>query len=148
VISIKPDGGGEVFRATFTELFEGDTERRPNVGDVAKVEFHQRNNEVKFDRDALESEKKVVEDADRSSFDALAAAPPSTVAAGPPDIASVSAAFDEALAKAKAKMEEYEAAKQAGDPTAAAHALAEGKGFNEEQIRLGAELRRLRGLGS
>ena len=143
IADVKPDDGSDVFRATFTEMFEGDSERRPNVGDVARVKFHAKNKEVKFDRDALKNEKKIVANADHDAFAALASAPPASADA-PADADSVSAAWNAALAKAKEKMNEYQAAKAAGDPIAAANALAEGKQWNDEQVRLGEELKRLR----
>ncbi|HEX4519855.1 MAG TPA: hypothetical protein VH063_09775 [Gaiellaceae bacterium] len=146
IADVKPDDGSDVFRATFTEMFAGDSERRPGVGDVARVKFHAKNKEVKFDRDALKSEKQIVANADQASFAALASAPPATADA-PAGADSVSAAWDDALAKAKEKMDEYQAAKAAGDPTAAAKALAEGKQWNAEQVRLGDELKRLRAAG-
>jgi hypothetical protein len=146
IADVKPDDGSDVFRATFTEIFQGDSERRPNVGDVARVKLHAKSKEVKFDRDALKSEKKVVANADHAAFAALASAPPASADA-PADADSVSAAWDAALAKAKEKMDEYQVAKAAGDPTAAANALAEGKQWNDEQVRLGEELKRLRAGG-
>ena len=71
IADVKPDDASDVFRATFTEIFQGDSERRPNVGDIARVKLHAKNKEVKFDRDALKSEKKIVANADRAAFAAL-----------------------------------------------------------------------------
>jgi hypothetical protein len=145
VADVRPDSGAPVFRATFTELFRGVQDRRPDVGDVAKVKFQAKSKSVKFDRDALRDEKKMVVDAFRGDFEALAAAEPSA-APIPRDIESVAAARDEAVAKGRAKLAEHQRAKETGDPEAAARALAEVQRYNLEQIKLTEALKRLRAV--
>jgi hypothetical protein len=77
IADIVPDGGGEPFRATFTEIFEGFEGRQPEVGEKAPVTFDKKR-EVKLDRSALHEEWEVAEDAQKSGFQALADAPPGT----------------------------------------------------------------------
>ncbi|HEY0279706.1 MAG TPA: hypothetical protein VGC32_15695 [Solirubrobacterales bacterium] len=81
IADVEPEEGGEPFRATFTELFEGFQGRQPDVGEKAPVTFDKKR-EVKFDRSALREEWKAVEDAQKSGFKALAEAPPGTPAPG------------------------------------------------------------------
>jgi hypothetical protein len=77
IADVTPDDGGEVFRATFTELFESDTEHRPVPGESARVKID-KNNVVKFDRKALWEQAKTEKAAGHDKFTALANAAPDT----------------------------------------------------------------------
>ena len=81
VADVEPDSGAPAFRATFTELFTGDIERQPDVGDQARVKFHAKDHKTKFDRSALAEEASAEKDADRREFDALAHSAPAASAA-------------------------------------------------------------------
>jgi hypothetical protein len=78
IADVVPEDGGETFRATFTEIFEGFQGRQPDVGERAPVTFNKKR-EVKLDRSALHEEK-ATEDARKSGFQSLAEAPPGTTA--------------------------------------------------------------------
>jgi hypothetical protein len=84
VADVTPDGGGSVFRGTFVEMFESDTERRPLPGETARVKFDPKSQEVKFDRNVLYEEAKASKAAEDSSFAAIASAAPGTVPAEAP----------------------------------------------------------------
>jgi hypothetical protein len=101
IADVVPDDGGEVFRATFTEIFEGFQGRQPDVGEQAPVTFNKKR-EVKLDRSALEAEWKESEAARKGSFEALAEAPPGTGASG--DFSTTMAAI--AAARAAGDLEE------------------------------------------
>jgi hypothetical protein len=58
IADVVPEGGGEPFRATFTEFFESFQGRQLDVGEKAPVTFDKKR-EVKFDRSALHEERKV-----------------------------------------------------------------------------------------
>jgi hypothetical protein len=77
IADVAPDDGGEPFRATFTEIFEGFQGRQPEVGEKAPVIFDKKR-EVKLDRSALHEDWKAAEQAKKSGFAALADAPPGT----------------------------------------------------------------------
>jgi hypothetical protein len=77
VADVQPDSGSEMFRATFTELFEGFDGRQPDIGDQARVTFNKKK-EVELDREALLKEGKATADAASASFEATATAPPGT----------------------------------------------------------------------
>jgi hypothetical protein len=79
IADVVPDTGGEPFRATFTEIFEGFQGRQPDVGEKAPVTFDKKR-EVKLDRSALHEEWKAAEEARKSGFESLAEAPPGTTA--------------------------------------------------------------------
>jgi hypothetical protein len=82
---VTPDGGGSAFRATFVEMFESDTERRPLPGETARVTFDPKSQEAKFDRKVLWQEAKASKAAGDSTFAAIANAAPGTVpVAAPP----------------------------------------------------------------
>ena len=87
VADVTPDDQTTVFRATFTELFEGDTDHRPLVGEQARVTFDAKREHVEFDRDALWNEAKAAQASSRDQFEAIAHAAPGTPvdprAAGP-----------------------------------------------------------------
>lgn len=86
IADVTPDDGTAVFRATFTEMFEGDTERRPLVGEPARVTFDAKRDQVEFDRDVLWNEAKASQTASSDEFDAIANAAPGTpVNPGAPD---------------------------------------------------------------
>ena len=87
VADVTPDGGGAVFRATFVEMFESDTERRPLPGETAKVKFDPKSQEAKFDRKVLYEEAKASKATGDSSFAAVANAAPGTVPAAAPPVA-------------------------------------------------------------
>jgi hypothetical protein len=76
VADVSPDEGG-VFRATFTERFEGDREYRPVEGDTAQVKIF-KDGKVEFDRDALRERATARHTSEADEFDAIAAAPPGT----------------------------------------------------------------------
>ncbi|MHB8660165.1 MAG: SHOCT domain-containing protein [Solirubrobacteraceae bacterium] len=76
VADVQPDSGAPVFRATFTELFAGDYEHRPDVGEQARVKFHAKSEKVEFDRRALEKQAKASTDAGHDRFKAIANAAP------------------------------------------------------------------------
>jgi hypothetical protein len=78
IADVEPDDGSPAFRARFVEMFESDTERRPLVGETARVKFNPKNQETAFDRDALWKEAKAAKGADRESFDSIAEAPVGT----------------------------------------------------------------------
>src|SRR5437763_8094976 len=80
VADVQPDGGGLPFRATFTELFTGDLEHRPRVGETVRVKLRAKDQKVKLDRDSLRQEAKASKDAARSEFDAVASAAPGSAA--------------------------------------------------------------------
>jgi hypothetical protein len=93
IADVVPADGGETFRATFTEIFEGFEGRQPDVGETAPVTF-KKGKDVKFDRTALHEEWKSSEDARKSAFADLADAPPGTAAPGPsPDFSTTMAAI-------------------------------------------------------
>jgi len=48
VADVTPDDETAVFRATFTELFKGDNDRRPLVGEQARVTFDAKHEQVEF----------------------------------------------------------------------------------------------------
>jgi hypothetical protein len=77
IADVVPDNGGETFRATFTEIFEGFDGRQPATGEQAPVTFNKKH-EVKFERRALETEWKDSEETRKSAFEALAEAAPGT----------------------------------------------------------------------
>jgi hypothetical protein len=86
VADITPDDEAAVFRATFTELFRGDNERRPLVGEQARVRFDANREHVGFDRDALWNESKASHASSHDQFEAIAnAAPGTSVDPGAPD---------------------------------------------------------------
>jgi hypothetical protein len=66
IADVVPEDGGETFRATFTEIFEGFQGRQPDVGERAPVTFNKKR-EVKLDRSALPEEWKAAEDARKST---------------------------------------------------------------------------------
>src|SRR4051794_35977563 len=79
VVDVRPDGGGPVFRATFSVHFSDSFRpggRRPLVGEQARVFFDPRSHEVEFDRDALRSEKVDAAEARDDSFEAARAGAP------------------------------------------------------------------------
>ena len=78
VADVTPDDGTAVFRATFTEMFESDTERRPLVGEHARVKFDAKHEQVEFDRDALWNEAKAAQASSSEQFEAIANAAPGT----------------------------------------------------------------------
>jgi hypothetical protein len=78
IADVEPDDGSPAFRARFIEMFESDTERRPLVGETARVKFNPKNQETAFDRDALWKEAKAAKRADQTSFDSIAADPVGT----------------------------------------------------------------------
>ncbi len=78
IADVTPDDGTAVFRATFTEMFEGDTERRPLVGEQARVRLDAKHEHVEFDRDALWTEAKASQESSRDRFEAIAHAAPGT----------------------------------------------------------------------
>jgi hypothetical protein len=82
VADVEPEGGGAVFRAKFTELFNDDEDhiRRPNVGEEAHVRFDPKTQEVEFDRDVLRSEAEASKSARAERFDAIADAAPASTA--------------------------------------------------------------------
>jgi hypothetical protein len=80
IADVVPDNGGEPFRATFTEIFEGFQGRQPAAGEQAPVTFNKKR-EVKLDRKALHEEWEAAEAARKSGFEAIAEAPPGTPAA-------------------------------------------------------------------
>ena len=85
VADITPDDETAVFRATFTELFRGDADRRPLVGEQARVWFDAKHEHVEFDRDALWNEAKASQASSSDQFKAIADAAPGTAAvAGAP----------------------------------------------------------------
>jgi hypothetical protein len=93
IADVVPTNGGEAFRATFTEIFEGFQGRQPDVGERAPVTFNKKR-EVKFDRSALHDEWKAAEEARKSGFQSLAEAPPGTPpAAGAGDFSATMAAI-------------------------------------------------------
>jgi hypothetical protein len=93
IADIVPEDGGETFRATFTEIFEGFQGRQPDVGERAPVTFNKKR-EVKFDRSALHDEWKAAEESRKSDFQAVAEAPPGTPpAAGAGDFSATMAAI-------------------------------------------------------
>jgi hypothetical protein len=75
IADVTPDGGGKVFRATFTELFESDIEHRPVAGESVRVKID-KNNDVKFDRKALWEQANAEKAAGHDKFAALANAAP------------------------------------------------------------------------
>jgi hypothetical protein len=93
VADVTPDDETAVFRATFTEMFRGDTERRPLVGEQARVSFDAQHEQVEFDRDALLSEAKASQASSSERFAAIAnAAPGTSVDRGAPDPAGAAPA--------------------------------------------------------
>jgi hypothetical protein len=87
VADVTPDDGTAMFRATFTEMFESDTERRPLVGEQARVKFDDKHEQVEFDRDALWNEAKASAASSRDQFEAIADAAPGTpVESGAPEL--------------------------------------------------------------
>jgi hypothetical protein len=80
IADVVPDDGGEPFRATFTEAFEGFQGRQPAAGEQAPVTFNKKK-DVKLDRKALHEEWKAAEAAQKSGFEAIAEAAPGTPAA-------------------------------------------------------------------
>ena len=78
IADVTPDDGTAVFRATFTEMFEGDTERRPLVEEQARVRFDAKHEQVEFDRDALWNEAKASQASSSDQFEAIANAAPGT----------------------------------------------------------------------
>jgi hypothetical protein len=104
IADVVPSGGGEPFRATFTEIFEGFEGRRPDVGEKAPVTFDKKR-EVKLDRSALHEEWKDAEEERKSGFQSLADAPPGTAAApGAGDFSATMAAI--AAARAAGDLDE------------------------------------------
>jgi hypothetical protein len=101
IADVVPDDGGETFRATFTEIFEGFDGREPSVGESAPVTFNKKK-EVKFDRRALEKEFQATEEARKDQFETLADAPPGTAAAPGPGAGTDFAATMTAIAAARA----------------------------------------------
>jgi hypothetical protein len=85
VADVTPEGGGAVFRATFVEMFESDTERRPLPGEQARVKFDPKSQEVKFDRKVLYDEATAAKKARLSGFEAVADAAPGTGPQPPAD---------------------------------------------------------------
>jgi hypothetical protein len=83
VADVAPDDRSAVFRATFTELFEGDTDDRPLVGEQARVTFDEKHEHVELDRDALRNEAKVAQASSRDRFEAIAHAAPGTPVVDP-----------------------------------------------------------------
>jgi hypothetical protein len=77
IADVVPDDGGETFRATFTEIFEGFQGRQPDVGEGAPVKFDKKK-KVEFDRSALHEEWKESEETRKGEFEALAEAEPGT----------------------------------------------------------------------
>jgi hypothetical protein len=75
IADVTPDGGGEVFRATFTELFGNDIEHRPVPGETARVKIG-KDREVTFDRRALAEQATTQNASERDRFTALGAAAP------------------------------------------------------------------------
>ena len=84
IADVVPSDGGETFRATFTEIFEGFQGRQPDVGQQAPVKFDKKK-KVEFDRAALHEEWKEKEEARKSGFKALAEAAPGTEPGQDPD---------------------------------------------------------------
>ena len=78
VADVEPDDGSLAFRATFTEMFKSDVDRRPLVGEKAKVKFNPKTQETLFDRDVLWKEAKAEKQADKEKFDSIAEAPVGT----------------------------------------------------------------------
>jgi hypothetical protein len=83
VADVTPDDGGPTFRATFVEMFESDDERRPMVGEDARVRFNPKNQQTAFDRDVLWKEAKAAKASADGDFDTIADAPPGTPGANP-----------------------------------------------------------------
>jgi hypothetical protein len=104
IADVVPDDGGEAFRATFTEIFEGFEGRQPDVGETAPVTFDKKR-EVKFDRSALHEEWKAAGEARKSGFQAIAEAPPGTAPTpGAGDFSTTMAAI--AAARERGDLEE------------------------------------------
>jgi hypothetical protein len=78
IADVEPDDGTPAFRARFIEMFESDTERRPLVGQAARVKFNPKTKETAFDRDVLWKEAKAEKQADRTGFDSITEEPPGT----------------------------------------------------------------------
>jgi len=78
VADVTPDDETAVFRATFTEMFRGDNEHRPIVGEQARVTFDAKHEQVEFDRDALWNEAKAAHASSSDQFEAIANAAPGT----------------------------------------------------------------------
>jgi hypothetical protein len=83
VADVQPDSGAEVFRASFTELFEGFDGRQPEVGEQARVTFNKKN-EVELDRKALLAEADAGQGAADAAFEATASAAPGTPSSDSP----------------------------------------------------------------
>ncbi len=83
IADVEPDDGSPAFRAKFIEMFRGDTDRRPLVGEKAQVKFNPKTQETLFDRDALWKEAKAEKQAGREKFDSIAEAPVGTPADKP-----------------------------------------------------------------
>jgi hypothetical protein len=75
IADVEPDDGSPAFRARFVEMFESDTERRPLVGQTARVKYNPKTEETAFDRDVLWKEAKAEKRADKEGFDSIAAEP-------------------------------------------------------------------------
>jgi hypothetical protein len=98
VADVHPENGAATFRATFTELFKAQNERRPDVGDEARVKFHAKSGKVQFDRSPLRSEGKATAGAARQEFEAIATAAPGSPPAGPATFEQQTVGFAEQAA--------------------------------------------------
>jgi hypothetical protein len=117
VADVTPDAGGPMFRATFTEMFESDTEYRPVPGDQARVRFNPKDESVAFDRSVLQELAKASHDASSQQFATLAAAAPGSATASPGTdaVGAVVADLAASTADFSGTMAAIKAARAAGD---------------------------------
>ena len=85
IADVEPDSGAPPFRATFKERFYKGKYHEPQVGEHARVKFQPKDQEVEFDRSALQApDETPAARARREQFEATARAAPGTPAAGVP----------------------------------------------------------------
>ena len=132
IADVRPEGPAAPFRATFKERFYGGECHEPDPGEVVRVRFRSKNNEVEFDRGPLREALKAAEKARDDSFEEIAAAAPGSPVAAAPAPAGAGSPPPEGLERNLEILNAVIAARAAGD-------TAEVERLKAEMARLQAE---------
>ena len=156
VADVEPDSGGSPFRATFTELFKSNLERQPAIGDLVRVKFDPKSQDVRFDHKALWEDAQAANAASKKRLQTTAEGPSPALAAakragetGVPTDAEMTAtynAFNAALTNGRSAVEAVRQAKSDGRNAEAERLKADVAITNNEVQALNDELRRLQAL--
>jgi hypothetical protein len=167
IADVRADDGMTMFRATIKEPLNAVHFRSPEVGQVVRVTFSEKDEHVKFDRDdpALhrdlthrkqdEADVAAAHSSDaQERWDAVARATPGSAAPGAgtagsstaptaDEVKAANEAFQAASARASAVFQGFIEAKKSGDAAGIARAKADMPAANAEVQRCNAEIQRL-----